>query len=387
MSTGPTVGASRRDLLRHHCWVWAGGRCTLKTVVPATKLVTPEAVVLDLPTAGVGSRMLCRMLDLLVTWAGFMAITLVVDLVAGGSDVGTIILLVEVAAALLLYPALMETFWHGRTVGKVVLGLRVVRVDGGPIGFRHAAIRAALGLIDLWGTLGGLGTLAIFLSRHDQRLGDMAAGTLVLRERRGGQLQPVRFFVPPGCEPIVKVMDVGAMTVGDYELVRSFLVRWRDFGDLQRPAVAARLAGPLWQRFRHPIPAWLGPDYYLACLGAAYQFRHPLGGPATGWANAPASFRDRSAWVGDQGWGAAGYRGEAPQRGSVAPVSPPQRPGQSQLRGGSQPVGVPPPTGVDERAGGSQWGWHIEPPTLSNDEGGRPGGSVPPSGGGWAPPA
>jgi uncharacterized RDD family membrane protein YckC len=368
-------------------------------VVLATKLVTPEAVVLDLPTAGVGSRMLCRMLDLLVTWAGFMAITLVVDLVAGGSDVATIILLIEVAAALLLYPALMETFWHGRTVGKVVLGLRVVRVDGGPIGFRHAAIRAALGLIDLWGTLGGAGTLAIFLSRHDQRLGDMAAGTLVLRERRGGQLQPVRFSVPPGCEPIVKAMDVGAMTVGDYELVRSFLVRWRDFGDLQRPAVAARLAGPLWQRFRHPIPAWLGPDYYLACLGAAYQFRHPLGGPATGPATAPAYSGDRSAWATAHGWAAADYGGESPQWGSLAPMSPPRQSGQSgqwgppqrsgppQQRDGPQPVDAPPPTGADERAAGSPWGWHIEPPTLRNDECGRPGESVPPGAGGWAPPA
>ena len=67
------------------------------------------------------------------------------------------------------------------------------------------------------------------------------------------------------------------MSADDYELVRSFLVRWRDFAGPQRAAVAARLAAPLWQRFRHPLPAGLGPDYYLACLGAAYQYRHHSG--------------------------------------------------------------------------------------------------------------
>ena len=136
-------------------------------------------------------------------------------------------------------------------------------------------MRGALGLLEVWGTLGSLGFLVMLFSRHSQRLGDLAAGTLVLRERQGRALRPVELLVPPGCEQLVLALDVGAMTTEDYELVRSFLVRWREFPGQQRAAVAATVAAPLWQRFRHAVPAGLGPDYYLACLGAAYQYRHP----------------------------------------------------------------------------------------------------------------
>jgi uncharacterized RDD family membrane protein YckC len=308
-------------------------------VVPATQLVTPEAVVLDLPTASVGSRMLCRALDIAVTVVGFCVLAIIAGTVSditGSGDVAAVAVLFGVFAALLLYPVLMETFWRGRTVGKVVMGLRVVRVDGGPIGFRHAAVRAALGLIDVWATLGGLGMLAIFVSKHDQRLGDMAAGTLFLRERRGTTLRPVQFFVPPGCEDIVRAVDVGGMTTGDYELVRSFLVRWGDFSDLQRPTVAAKVAGPLWQRFRHPVPSWLGPDYYLACLGAAYQLRHPVSHPV------PSSPSGRASVGGPGSWG------------------DPQAP---------QPAGGP------QQRGGPQRAWRVELPTVSSDEPGTPSGA------------
>jgi hypothetical protein len=171
----------------------------------------------------------------------------------------------------------MEGLWGGRTLGKAALGLRVVRTDGAPIGLVQAALRGALGLVEVWGTLGSLGFIVMLFSSRDQRLGDMAAGALVLRERQGRALRPVELLVPPGCEQLVMTLDVGAMSADDYELVRSFLVRWRDFAGPQRVAVAATVAGPLWQRFRHPIPAGLGPDYYLACLGAAYQYRHQSG--------------------------------------------------------------------------------------------------------------
>ena len=242
-------------------------------------LVTPEAVVLDLPTASPGVRVLARLLDVLVTVLVLYPLVVIVGVAGAGlGGLGTTAVFILFAfgffAALLIYPVLMESLWKGRTLGKAALGLRVVRTDGAPIGFSHAAVRAGLGLIEVWVTFGSLGFLAMLFSRRDQRLGDMAAGTLVLRERQGRALRPVELLVPPGCEQLVLTLDVGAMSAADYELVRSFLLRWRDFAGQQRAAVAATLAGPLWQRFRHAIPAGLGPDYYLACLGAAYQYRH-----------------------------------------------------------------------------------------------------------------
>jgi uncharacterized RDD family membrane protein YckC len=241
-------------------------------------LVTPEAVVLDLPTASPGTRVLARLLDVLITLVVFYALVVLVG-TAGilGGTVSFIVSAFGLVAAILAYPVLMEGLWGGRTPGKAALGLRVVRTDGAPIGLVQAALRGALGLVEVWGTLGSLGFIVMLFSSRDQRLGDMAAGALVLRERQGRALRPVELLVPPGCEQLVMTLDVGAMSADDYELVRSFLVRWRDFAGPQRVAVAATVAGPLWQRFRHPIPAGLGPDYYLACLGAAYQYRHQSG--------------------------------------------------------------------------------------------------------------
>lgn len=246
------------------------------------RLVTPEAVVLDLQTASAGWRLLGRLIDVVLTFAGFSVISAALALAGPAGLEGTALVVLysfAFVAAVLVYPALMEGLWDGRTLGKAVAGLRVVRTDGGPIGFRHAVVRAGFGLIEVWVTLGSVGLTAMLLSPREQRLGDMAAGTLVLRYRRARALRPVLLLVPPGYEEFVRTIDVGAMTAADYEVVRSFLVRWRDFGDRRRPAVAAKVAAPLWQRFKHPVPAGLGPDYYLACLGAAYQRHHPATPP------------------------------------------------------------------------------------------------------------
>jgi uncharacterized RDD family membrane protein YckC len=316
-------------------------------MLPGAPLLTPEAVALDVPTASVAWRLAARAIDVALCFFAYGLVADILGAALGASNAGTTLVVVAGLfggfAVVLLYPVLMEGFCGGRTVGKLAVGLRVVRIDGGPINFAQAAVRGAFGLLEVWGTLGGLGTLMIFLSKRDQRLGDMAAGTLVLRQRRGRrELGPVFIRVPPGCEQLVQTMDVGAMTAEDYELVRSFLVRWADFDNGRRATVAAKLAQPLWLRFKHPLPAGMGPDYYLACLGAAYQFRHPVNyralappyvpgpppapsswgplPPATPvaapavWGTAPPS----PAGVGAPGWGHASAHG-----GSAAVDNPP----------------------------------------------------------------
>ena len=203
----------------------------------------------------------------------------------------------------------MEAFWGGRTLGKAMMKLRVVRADGAPIGLIQATARGALGLVDVWFTLGFVGLVSMLVSKRSQRLGDLVAGTRwYLRRSRSSvrAVLPVHFAVPPGCEELVRLMDVGAMTPADYELVRSFLIRWHEFKPAQRPAVAATVAAPLWQRFRQPLPGWLGPDYYLACLGAAYQFRHPYNQPPV------ARPRTRPPFV--AGWGAGSEPGSRSER-------------------------------------------------------------------------
>ena len=296
----------------------------MQTGTGTARLVTPEGVVLDLPTAGVGSRVAARLLDMflmaIATYAFVFAVTALVLL---GTEVVAIVAAAFFGIGVLLaYPVLMEGLWGGRTLGKAAVGLRVVRADGGPVALRQAAARGALGLLEVWATLGLVGLVTMLLSSRDQRLGDMVAGTLVLRERRGGSLRPVELLVPPGCEQLVHALDVSAMTAGDYEMVRAFLTRWREFPQAKRPAIAARLAAPLWQRFRHPLPPWLGPDLYLACLGAAYQFRHPVAHlPSQGTQGVPAP-----SWDNVQPWGAPSWQAAPPEQAAkTATVAGPPR--------------------------------------------------------------
>jgi len=225
----------------------------------------------------------------------------------------------------------MEAFWGGRTLGKAMMKLRVVRADGAPIGLTQATARGALGLIDVWFTFGFVGLVSMLVSKRSQRLGDLVGDTLVLRKSRSSvrAVLPVHFAVPPGCEELVRLMDVGAMTPADYELVRSFLIRWHEFNAAQRPAVAATVAAPLWQRFRQPLPSWLGPDYYLACLGAAYQFRHPYNQGPIAPPSAPGS-------PSVAGWGPGPRQGAGPSQG------PGPRWGASPNWGATQPAGNPP---------------------------------------------
>ena len=113
-----------------------------------SQLVTGEAVVLDLRTAGVPSRILASVIDLFVQGVALFALLILVGAVASsGSAATTAGLMILVSVVVLLgYPVALETLMGGRTLGKLALGLRVVRDDGGPIRFRHAITRGLLGL-------------------------------------------------------------------------------------------------------------------------------------------------------------------------------------------------------------------------------------------------
>jgi uncharacterized RDD family membrane protein YckC len=308
-----------------HSALLTAAPCTLGTVQVGTTLptgvVTPEAVVLDLPIASAGLRVIARAIDIVISV--FAVFLVFVGLGVLDDDTVTVIAGSLIGFVVFLgYPVLMEAFWGGRTLGKAMMKLRVVRDDGAPIRLTQATARGALGLFDVWATLGFVGLVSIVVSRRSQRLGDLVAGTIVLRGSRSSvrAVLPVHFSVPPGCEELVRLMDVGAMTPGDYELVRSFLIRWHEFNPVQRPAVAAAVAAPLWQRFKHPLPGWLGPDYYLACLGAAYQIRHPYNQPPV----APPSAPGGPGAPGYGGWGAVASWGTSPPSGgSAGGQSPP----------------------------------------------------------------
>ena len=272
-------------------------------------IVTPEAVVLEFETAGMASRMLAALVDAalqLVALLGILLASLAAnELGALFGGLETALLYLFVFLLLFGYPAGFETWWRGRTPGKAALGLRVVTVEGGPIRFRHAAIRAILGLVDKYLLSAVPGVLSVLLSSRNQRLGDLVAGTLVLRERSGARApQAVAFSAPPGLETYVASLDVSGVARDEYVTIRSFLLRAPTLAPAVREPLARQLAGPLVQRLRTTPPPGLPAEVFLVCVAAAHQHRHAAVGAGRG------GFQ--SVWAAPVGSAATGAAAAAP---------------------------------------------------------------------------
>ena len=151
-----------------------------------SQIVTGEAVALDLRVARIGSRSIALFLDLAIRAALILAMTLLFGSLGVLDDAaGSAVILVLYVSLFLGYPVAFETLWRGRTPGKAAMGLRVVRDDGGPVRFRHALLRGLLGaVVELPGvTLFVAPIIASLVNEQGKRLGDFAAGTMVIQER------------------------------------------------------------------------------------------------------------------------------------------------------------------------------------------------------------
>ena len=185
---------------------------------------TPEGVELNLTLAGLASRVLASLLDgLIQSIAGGVLATALFVIFSG--DLGTLGLGLLALSLFLIffgYPILFEVLDGGRSVGKRATGLRVVTLDGGPIGFGAAAIRNIMRLIDLLPGGYAVGAIAILATPHNQRLGDMAAGTVVIRERSTKVVPSVQSVPIPSS---YGRLDVTAVTAAEVALIRRYFER------------------------------------------------------------------------------------------------------------------------------------------------------------------
>lgn len=229
--------------------------------------------------AGVGSRVAALSIDLVVLYA---TVTGLITVGAALGSVGAAVMLAVVGGmSLLVYPAAFETLWDGRTPGKAALGLRVVSAGGGPIGFRAAAVRAALLLVDA-ATFGLSWLIGVLCSPQGRRLGDVAAATMVVRDRDGdaADLRPVAFLAPESLVTYRDHLDVGLLDPAGYRLIRSVLLRTRRMDRVTARRLVDRTAQQVAFRLRHPVDGRLSAEQYLVCVASAYQVRHhPPGAP------------------------------------------------------------------------------------------------------------
>jgi uncharacterized RDD family membrane protein YckC len=296
-------------------------------------IVTPEAVVLEFETAGVGSRLVPVLLDvfLQISVLGILATALAMVVGALGLPTTVIVVTMILLAFVVIvgYPVVAETVWNGRTLGKAAFGLRVVTREGAPVRFRHSAIRGIVRVFEILIMLGAPAVLSATLTRDNQRLGDLAAGTIVIRDRTGdGPAQVATFPPPPGYEPYVASLDVSGLTAEQYGVIRSFLLRATQLTVEARTILAVRLANPVALRLSHTPPPMLNPELFLASVASAYQLRH--GGGYV------VPYQPAQAWAANQV--AGGWTGTAPAWRGAGPMS-----GPSTVPPPPGPPPVPPP--------------------------------------------
>ena len=241
-------------------------------------LVSGEAVELDIRAARLGSRVLALLIDaviqlvlalLLGTVLTVVALALlgdVLDAALAGALQTVLLVLV-----LLGYPVVMERFAGGRTVGKLAVGLRVVRADGGPVGVGQSLTRALVGVAVEWPGLvlpllsWVAGVTVMLTDPRGRRLGDLVAGTLVVHTRGAGMWRPL----PPAPPPLLAwaaTLDLTRFDDGLALAVRQYLDRLPQLAEPDR----SRLGRALWAEVAtvtSPPPPWAAQDWvYLSAV-------------------------------------------------------------------------------------------------------------------------
>jgi uncharacterized RDD family membrane protein YckC len=249
------------------------------------RIETPELVSFGYDVAGIGSRFMAALVDTailalveaLVMSIGFgVSSTALDDPLDSPATPWLIAILGLIAFALLWgYYVLFEMIWNGQSPGKRWVGLRVIKVSGGPISLVDSAVRNLVRLIDFLPAYYGVGVIVMFLNDRARRLGDLAAGTLVVRERTDVSLdalasttRPVPLQMPD--EPLDGMERLAAE---DYDLVARFLSRRHDLQN--RDGLALKLARTVRARMDLPPQEFTaaGAEEFLVQVAHAYRQR------------------------------------------------------------------------------------------------------------------
>jgi uncharacterized RDD family membrane protein YckC len=237
-------------------------------------LVTGEGVALDLPAAGLGVRLVSGLIDILATIV-IAFVTFFVLLVAASRTDDALLQAAFVLGMILVFvawPTTLETLTRGRSLGKMAMGLRTVRDDGGPISAQHALVRALVGFVEIYPTSGVPAFFSMLVSSRGKRLGDFAAGTYVVRDRVPLQL-PHPPQMPPHLAGWAKRADIASLPTGLALAVRQFLGRLPALDPATRHRIATALLADVRSYVAPPPPEGTPPEQVLAAVIAERRTR------------------------------------------------------------------------------------------------------------------
>ena len=242
---------------------------------------------IQLPLAGIGSRFIALLVDMLIWFAGFLVLVILFAVFAPGVEAfskisaqwGVALVIFIVFLLFWGYFTLFEAFWNGRTPGKRVARIRVIQRSGRAIGLFESMARNLVRYIDMQPfPFYAVGVIAIFVTRQHQRLGDLAAGSLVVRDRAveepawsdsGARTFTAQSFAPsaPAPEPhlafSLPVTGIAKLSSTDLEVMEGFFARRLDMSLFTRQALAERIAQAIQAKSGLEQPAGASVETFL----------------------------------------------------------------------------------------------------------------------------
>lgn len=232
-----------------------------------SSIVTGEAVVLELRPASFAARGISIVIDivaqvLLLLAVFYVAAQALTDL---NSSAARALGLTAVVLVVVILPVTVETLTRGKSLGKLIMGLRIVRDDGGSIRFRHALIRALVAVLEIYMLAGSLAIIVSMLNERSKRLGDMLAGTYGIRERLPAT-PSTEFVVPAYLQQWASQADVGRLPDALGRRISQFLHQESRMTAGSQFELAVSLADEAVNFVSPPPPPGTSPRDFLSAL-------------------------------------------------------------------------------------------------------------------------
>jgi len=238
------------------------------------ELVTGEAVALDLRSQSFVLRAAGAIIDYLVYFGSYILIMVLLFTFAQQLGIDDAMMqaigVAGIVLCIVVIPTAVELLSHGKSLGKLATGARIVRDDGGAIGFRHAFIRSLMNVIETFMTVGSLAAITALLNGRAKRMGDLIAGTYAQNERVSRVVVPV-YGVPTALTEWSRTADVARMPDALARRVAQFLAQAGGLSPASRDRLARQLATEV-SVYVSPLPA-TEAELFLAGVAALRRER------------------------------------------------------------------------------------------------------------------
>lgn len=230
------------------------------------KVITGEAVALKITAASPVSLIAAGLIDLMFAYVMFVIpLALLSRYGQLDASAGMTYVIMSLVIAIFIIPAAIETATRGRSIGKWLVGVRIVRDDGGTTRFRHSIVRSLVAMFEIYLTFGSVALISTIASNRQKRLGDILAGTYPVSVTGDGLLPPP-LLMDPSLTAWAEVADVSRLSQGLAWRVRQFLNQNRTLAPEHRVRLGTALTNEVMPFVSPPPPAGTHPERFLAAV-------------------------------------------------------------------------------------------------------------------------